>query len=60
MKLSSQLVVWLAVVFVPLILTIAAATLKAAILSVILFWGALATFFFGEIRDYLISRKTGK
>ena len=56
MKHSSYLVVWLAVFFVPVILTIAAATVKTAILSVALFWGALATFFFGEIRDYLKNR----
>ncbi|ERS84915.1 hypothetical protein Q672_18455 [Marinobacter sp. EVN1] len=59
MQLKSQMVVWLAVVFVPVVLAFAAATVKAALLSIGVFWGALSLFFYGEIRSYLTQRKKG-
>lgn len=48
--------VFLAVVFVPVALAFAAASLKAAALSIVVFWACLGIFFYPSINDYLKDR----
>jgi len=48
--------VFLAAVFVPAALAFAAASLKAAALSILVFWACLGIFFYPSINDYLKDR----
>ncbi|KAA1173326.1 hypothetical protein FWJ25_12665 [Marinobacter salinexigens] len=49
--------IFLAVLIVPVALVFSGASLKAALLSVVMFWACLAIFFYPSITDYLKARK---
>jgi hypothetical protein len=53
MKSRHALTVFLAVVLVPIALGFAGASVKAAFLSISVFWACLGIFFYPSISDYL-------
>ena len=53
MKSRHALTVFLAVILVPIALGFAGASVKAAILSIGVFWACLGIFFYPSISDYL-------
>lgn len=55
MKSRHALTVFLAVVLVPIALGFAGASVKAAVVSIGVFWSCLAIFFYPSINDYLKS-----
>jgi len=57
MKSRHALTVFLAVVLVPTALGFAGASVKAAILSIGVFWACLGIFFYPSISDYLRTEK---
>ncbi|WP_241956544.1 hypothetical protein [Marinobacter maroccanus] len=57
MKSRHALTVFLAVVLVPIALGFAGASVKAAILSISVFWVCLGIFFYPSISDYLRAEK---
>ena len=57
MKSRHALTVFLAVVLVPIALGFAGASIKAAALSISVFWGCLGIFFYPSISDYLRTEK---
>ena len=57
MKSRHALTVFLAVVLVPIALGFAGASVKAAILSISVFWVCLGVFFYPSISDYLRSAR---
>ena len=57
MKSRQALTVFLAVVLVPIALGFAGASVKAAILSISVFWVCLGIFFYPSISDYLRSSR---
>lgn len=57
MKSRHALTVFLAVVLVPAALGFAGASIKAAVVSIGVFWGCLGIFFYPTISDYLRNRR---
>jgi len=57
MKSRHALTVFLAVVLVPIALGFAGASVKAAILSISVFWACLGIFFYPSISVYLKAEK---
>ncbi|KEF31156.1 MAG: hypothetical protein EP339_13530 [Gammaproteobacteria bacterium] len=49
--------IFLAVLIVPVALVFSGASLKAALLSVLMFWSCLVVFFYPSISDYFKNRK---
>ena len=57
MKSRPALTVFLAVVLVPAALAFASANVKAALLSIGVFWACLGVFFYPSVSDYLRSHR---
>ncbi|WP_240339421.1 hypothetical protein [Marinobacter sp. BW6] len=57
MKSHHALTVFLAVVLVPIALGFAGASIKAAVLSIGVFWVCIGIFFYPSISDYLRAEK---